>query len=77
MIPVDLPPKRSGHWIGVVIERHNIAGTPMLAVTVRGRGGKPTERHWNADEAHAMAFAVHQADLRALPLLDMRGGDPE
>lgn len=77
MIRVELPPMRGGNWLGVAIEAHEIAGTTMFAITIKGRAGQPITREWFRCEATALAWALSQADSRGLPFFDLRdGGEP-
>lgn len=66
----DIP----GSWLGVRLEAHDLAGTAMWSVTIRGRGGQYVERTWHNCEAIALAYACTQADSRHLPLFDLRDG---
>lgn len=77
MIATDLPAPRGGTWLGVVIERHAVAGTAMWAVTIRPRAGRPIERIWFEVEGQAMAFAFSQADAQSLPFFDLREPDAD
>ncbi|WP_234180337.1 hypothetical protein [Sphingopyxis sp. NFH-91] len=72
MRALDLPAPRDGDWYGVLIDEHDIAGTTMTAVTIRGRRGQRAERRWFDDGGIALAWASTQADARHLPLFDLR-----
>ena len=75
MIAIELPAPRGGTWLGVMVERHDLGGLSMLAVTIRPRAGQPTERTWHGEDAAALAYALSQADARQLPLFDLRDED--
>lgn len=78
MMPVlELPAPRGGNWIGVMIERHDVAGADMVAVTIRGHIGQKHERRWFTDGNIALAWGLSQADNRHLPMFDFRDVDPE
>lgn len=77
MKPVELPALPSGNWLAVYLQAHEIAGRPMFAVIIRGRGGKAPTRDWFSDLDQAYAFALGQADARALPFIDQTDGGPE
>lgn len=77
MIPVNLPAPRDGAWLGVMIERHDVATFSMLSVTIRSRAGQPIERRWFTYDAAALAWALDQADSRHLPLFDLRDNEAE
>ncbi len=68
-------PEIPGAWLGVRLQGHEIAGTAMWAVTIRGRGGQYVERTWHNCEAVALAYACNAADSRHLPLFDLRDGE--
>jgi hypothetical protein len=69
---LDLPAARGGDWIGVMLEEHEVAGTGMSAITIRGRAGQKTERRWFSDGGIALAWGLSQADSRHLPFFDLR-----
>lgn len=77
MAALELPAPRGGNWIGVMIERHDVAGADMVAVTIRGRAGQKHERRWFTDGSIALAWGLSQADSRHLPLFDLRDAEPE
>lgn len=78
MMPTfELPAPRGGNWIGVMIERHDVAGTNMVSVTIRGRAGQKHERRWFTDGRIALAWGLSQADSRQLPLFDLRDAESE
>jgi hypothetical protein len=78
MMPaLELPAPRGGNWIGVMIERHDVAGADMVAVTIRGRAGQKHERRWFTDGNIALAWGLSQADSRHLPLFDFRDAEAE
>lgn len=77
MIALDLPAPRDGAWLGVMIERHDIASAPMIAVTIRPRAGQPIERKWFSYDEAALTWALDQADSRHLPLFDLRDNEAE
>lgn len=74
MTTIELPALPAGRWLAVYLQGHNIAGRPMWAVIIRGRGGKAPTRDWFSDLDHAYAFALSQADARALPFIDQTDG---
>lgn len=77
MIALTLPEVTPGDWIGALIDRHEIVGTVMHRVQIRGRGRGAVERNWFHDRAEAFAFALDRADRRHLPVIDMTGGEAE
>lgn len=77
MIALTLPEPTPGDWIGALIDRHEIAGTEMHRVQIRGRGQVAIERNWFSSRDEAFAFALDRADRRCLPLIDLTGGDVE
>lgn len=77
MIALTLPPLRSGTWLGITVEIHEVATFKMVAVTIRPRAGQPLERRWFAHEPAAIEWALDQADSRNLPLFDFREGEIE
>ena len=77
MRTLDLPAPRGGNWVGVLLDEHEIADTKMVAVTIRGRSAKRSERRWFDDAGIALAWASTQADSRALPMFDLRSPDTD
>jgi hypothetical protein len=77
VIALTLPEMTPGDWIGAIVDRHEIAGTTMHRVQLRGRDRGAVERNWFANRDEAMAFALDRADRRHLPVLDMTGGEAE
>lgn len=77
MIALTLPPSTEGVWIGALIDRHEIAGTTMHRVQIRGRNGGAIERNWFASREEAFAFALDRADRRHLPVIDCTGGEAD
>jgi hypothetical protein len=76
MRQVEIPAPRGGSWLGVMLEAHDLGGIPMTCITIRGRAGH-MERTWHTCGDTALAYALGQADSRALPLFDFRDGDGE
>lgn len=74
-IALTLPEPTPGDWIGALIDRHEIAGTIMHRVQIRGRGQVAIERNWFDNRAEAFAFALDRADHRHLPVIDLTGGE--
>lgn len=74
-IALTLPEATPGDWIGALVDKHEIAGTIMYRVQIRGRGQVAIERSWFASRDEAMAFALDRADRRCLPVLDCTGGE--
>lgn len=72
----DLPPVRNGDWLAVTLEPYESAGVTVWSVTIKGRSGSP-RRRWFGIEAHALAYALDQADSRHLPLFDLRDHEAE
>lgn len=72
MIKLELPPLPAGTWLGVVVERHAVAGVDMIAVTIRSRAGQSVRREWFSDPVAALAWAASRADDQHLPLFDLR-----
>ena len=77
MTPLELPPLPAGTWLAVYLDRHEIVGRLMWAVTIRSRGGSTPVREWCAEEDAALAFALSQSDSRHLPMIDRRDGGSE
>lgn len=77
MIALTLPPVTGGAWIGAIVDKHEIAGTIMHRVQIRGRGQVPIERSWFASRDEAFAFALNRADRRHLPVIDLCGGEED
>ena len=74
---VALPDLPAGNWLAVYLQGHHIAGRPMWAVIIRGRGGKAPTRDWFSDLDQAYSYALSQADARALPFFDQTDGGAE
>lgn len=72
MIKLELPPLPAGTWLGVIIERHAVAGVDMVAVTVRSRAGQAVRREWFSESGPALAWAASRADDQHLPIFDLR-----
>ena len=76
-IPLTLPEPTPGDWIGVIVDLHELAGTAMFRVQIRGRGQVAIERSWFDSRAEAFAFALDRADRRHLPLFDLTADEAE
>jgi hypothetical protein len=74
MIALTLPHPTEGDWIGALVDSHEIAGTSMFRVQLRGRGQSAIERSWFTSRGDALAFALDRADRRHLPVIDLSGG---
>ena len=70
MIPVELPDLPLRAWLGVTIERQDLAGTEAFAVTVHEGASRSPRRRWFPDRALALCHAADQADAAGLPLFD-------
>lgn len=77
MIALTLPPPTEGDWIGAIVDKHEIAGTVMHRVQMRGRDRGAIERNWFASREEAFAFALDRADRRRLQVIDCTGGEAE
>lgn len=76
-IALTLPEPTPGDWVGAIVDKHELAGTEMFRVQLRGRGQAAIERSWFNSRAEAFAFALDRADRRCLPLFDLTGGDAD
>lgn len=72
MIALPLPPARPGTWRGVFVERAEVGGIALHAVSTRHACGQPDRRNWFEQETTALAYAAEQADALDLPLFDFR-----
>lgn len=73
MTRIELPELRPASWLGVTIERQDLAGTAAWAVTVREGFARAARRRWFPDRALALAHGADMADAHGLPLFDMAG----
>lgn len=64
-------PQDNGVWLGVRLDRIEIAGCTLWRVTIKGRD-RAVERELFDHEQVARAWAIAQADARRLPLIDLR-----
>lgn len=67
-------PDLSGDWLGVRLDRLEIAGSILWRVSIKGRD-RAIERELFDHEDVARDWAVAQADARHLPLIDQREAD--
>lgn len=62
-------PQTAGMWLGVRLDRLEVAGTIMWRVSIMGRD-RAVDRELFDAEAVARDWAIAQADVRRLPFLD-------
>ncbi|WP_126174560.1 hypothetical protein [Altericroceibacterium xinjiangense] len=74
MREIPIPQVRPGNWRGALIERLELAGSIVWAVTVRVGLGRAPRRRWFPDHAMAISHAADQPDTLGLPLLDLSDG---
>ena len=67
-------PDLSGDWLGVRLDRLEIAGSILWRVSIKGRD-RAIERELFDHEDVARDWAVAQADARHLHLIDQREAD--
>lgn len=67
---IELPPLEKRAWLGVTVERAEIAGCEAFPVTVHEGCGRAPRRRWFPDHKLALLHAADQADLHGLPLFD-------
>ncbi len=67
-------PQTAGMWLGVRLDRLEVAGTILWRVSIMGRD-RAVDRELFDAEAVARDWAVAQADARHLPFIDQR--EPE
>ena len=70
MTEIPLPALPKASWLGVTIERADIAGTEAYAVTVREGFNRQPRRRWFPDRALALMHAADMADAAGIPLFD-------
>ena len=70
MIPVDLPDLLRRAWLGVTVERQDLAGSAAYSVTVNEGASRSPRRRWFPDRALALCHAADMADAANLPLFD-------
>lgn len=75
MTAIDLPKLKRASWLGVTVERQELAGTEAWAVTVREGFNRTPRRRWFPDRRLALCHAADQADAAGLPLFDRTAGD--
>ncbi len=70
MSPIDLPDLPRRAWLGVTIERQELAGTEAWAVTVNEGFNRTPRRRWFPDRTLALLYGADMADAHGLPLFD-------
>lgn len=75
MTAIELPELPRASWLGVTVERQELAGTEAWAVTVREGFNRTPRRRWFPDRRLALCHAADQADAVGLPLFDRTAGD--
>lgn len=70
MTAIDLPALPRASWLGVTVERLDLAGTEAWAVTVHEGFNRAPRRRWFPDRRLALCHAADQADAAGLPLFD-------
>jgi hypothetical protein len=70
MIPVDLPDLPRRAWLGVTIERQELAGSEAFSVTVHEGMSRTPRRRWFPDRTLALLHGADMADAHGLPLFD-------
>lgn len=70
MTEIQLPALGKAAWLGVIVERADIAGTEAYAVTVREGFNRQPRRRWFPDHRLALLHAADQADATGIPLFD-------
>jgi hypothetical protein len=67
-------PDLSHDWLGVRLDRLEIAGSILWRVSIKGRD-RAIERELFDHEGVARDWAVAQADARRLPFIDQRDAE--
>lgn len=67
-------PDNPALWLGVRLDRLEVAGTVLWRVSIRGRD-REVERELFDHEEVARDWAVAQADTRQLPFIDQRDAE--
>ncbi len=68
------PPVPKAGWRGAIIDRHDLGGERLFSVVTRRAFGQ-TSRRWFGDRQDALIFALDQADLNDLPLIDLTAAE--
>jgi hypothetical protein len=64
---IPRPPKLKG----VIIKRHEVAGEPLLSVTMWQGNGRRGKRRWFTSRGVALAYAADRADDLGLLVIDL------
>lgn len=75
MTAIELPELPRASWLGVIVERQELAGTEAWAVTVREGFNRTPRRRWFPDRTLALLHGADQADANGLPLFDRTVGE--
>lgn len=70
MTAIDLPDLHPCDWIGVTIERLDLAGSEAFSVTVNEGFVRSPRRRWFPDRALALCHAADVAGAASLPMFD-------
>lgn len=70
MTAVYFPDLLRRAWLGVTVERQDLAGTEAFAVTAHEGASRSPRRRWFPDRTLAVCRAPDMADAADLPLFD-------
>ena len=70
MAKIDLPDLPRASWLGVTVNRQELAGTEAFAVTVHEGFNRTPRRRWFPDRTLALLHGADMADAHCLPLFD-------